>query len=182
MDTIFTDTGERRAIVDDVAGCVGVASWVVEKDLWVCWTLARLQEIEGLPLLTFKGGTSLSKVHRLVERFSEDIDLTCARDGWGFVGDRDPLADGLSGNARDRLIEEVVAQVEATVRDIVLPALRTACAPLASARSVETDPKGPQAVLFAYPTPTGVYGYGRPVVKAEFGCAALSSDHDARHM
>lgn len=115
--------------MDDVAARIGVASWVVEKDLWVCWTLARLHEIEGIPELTFKGGTSLSKVHRLVERFSEDIDLTFSRDGWGFVGDRDPLAEGLSGKARERLINEVVGRAVATVHDIVVPGLRTA-APL----------------------------------------------------
>jgi hypothetical protein len=169
VDSIFTDPEERRAIVDDVAARIGVASWVVEKDLWVCWTLARLQEVEGLPELTFKGGTSLSKVHRLVERFSEDIDLTFSREGWGFVGDRDPLTDGLSGKARERLIEEVVAKAVATVRDVVVPALRAACAPLGSGWSVDIDPNDALAVLLAYPTPTGVYGYGRPVVKAEFG-------------
>ena len=169
MDAIFTDPDERRIIVDDVAARIGVASWVVEKDLWVCWTLARLQEIEALPELTFKGGTSLSKVHRLVDRFSEDIDLTFSRAEWGFVGDRDPLADGLSIKARDRLIDEVVAKAVAAVREVVVPALRAACLPLGSGWSVEIDPNDAQAVLFAYPTPTGVYGYGRPVVKAEFG-------------
>lgn len=108
-------------------------------------------------------------MHRLVERFSEDIDLTFSRDGWGFVGDRDPLTDGHSGKARDRLIEEVVAKAAATVRDVVVPALRTSCSTLGSGWSVEIDPNDAQAVLLAYPTPTGVYGYGRPVVKAEFG-------------
>ena len=49
---------------------------VVEKDFWVCWVLSRLF---GDPLLkqhiVFKGGTSLSKVFGIIERFSEDIDL-----------------------------------------------------------------------------------------------------------
>ena len=70
MADIFTDSSERLALVNDVAGRRGVAAWVIEKDLWVCWTLARLNEIEGIPQLTFKGGTSLSKVYGLIERFS----------------------------------------------------------------------------------------------------------------
>jgi predicted nucleotidyltransferase component of viral defense system len=50
---------------------------VVEKDFWVTWVLDRLfQQPELARLLMFKGGTSLSKVYRLIERFSEDIDLT----------------------------------------------------------------------------------------------------------
>ena len=31
---------------------------------------------QRVPTLIFKGGTSLSKCHKLIDRFSEDIDLT----------------------------------------------------------------------------------------------------------
>lgn len=171
MPDLFTDSAERRALVDDAAARLGVASWVVEKDLWVCWLLARLQEIQGLPALTFKGGTSLSKVHRLVDRFSEDIDLTFSRDGWGFDGERDPLADGLSGKARARLVEEVGAKAAQTVGERVVPALTAICGALLGATGweVRIDAADPQAVLFRYPEPAAAYGYGQPVVKAEFG-------------
>lgn len=40
--------------------------------------------------VTFKGGTSLSKAWGLIDRFSEDIDLTIGRDLLGYVGDNDP--------------------------------------------------------------------------------------------
>lgn len=54
----------------------------VEKDFWVCWTLDTLYHRlpVGGPRLLFKGGTSLSKAHGLIERFSEDIDVTVFRD------------------------------------------------------------------------------------------------------
>lgn len=49
---------------------------VVEKDFWVCWTLNRLfRSPEMAQKILFKGGTSLSKVFGLIERFSEDVDL-----------------------------------------------------------------------------------------------------------
>ena len=70
-DDIFKNSKDRKALVDDVAARLGIASWIVDKDLWVCWTLARLGEISGMPPVTFKGGTSLSKVHRVIERFSQ---------------------------------------------------------------------------------------------------------------
>ena len=38
----------------------------------------------------FKGGTSLSKVYKLIERFSEDIDLVL---DWRVLGGDDPLAE-----------------------------------------------------------------------------------------
>jgi predicted nucleotidyltransferase component of viral defense system len=53
-----------------------VSEAVVEKDLWVCWTLKQIFTIEQFnERLLFKGGTSLSKVFGAIQRFSEDIDL-----------------------------------------------------------------------------------------------------------
>lgn len=43
---------------------------VIEKDYWVVWVLKRLFSLEKMkPYLTFKGGTSLSKVYGLIDRF-----------------------------------------------------------------------------------------------------------------
>ncbi|MBP2197692.1 nucleotidyl transferase AbiEii/AbiGii toxin family protein [Pantoea cypripedii] len=47
----------------------------VEKDYWVTWVLRNLSLSAFRDRLIFKGGTSLSKAHRLIHRFSEDIDL-----------------------------------------------------------------------------------------------------------
>lgn len=47
---------------------------LVEKDYFV--TLFLREAKERIPGLIFKGGTSLTKCHHLIDRFSEDIDLT----------------------------------------------------------------------------------------------------------
>ncbi|HMJ14242.1 MAG TPA: nucleotidyl transferase AbiEii/AbiGii toxin family protein [Polyangiaceae bacterium] len=171
MADIFIDASERGDIVNNVAATRGVAPWIIEKDLWVCWALARLNEIDGIPQLTFKGGTSLSKVYGLIERFSEDIDLTFSRDGWDFAGERDPLGAGLSGKKRQALVGEIAERSTTAVREVVVPGLRTICTRQigASGWSVETDAGDPQAVLFTFPNPTAAYGYGQPQVKIEFG-------------
>lgn len=171
MADLFSDPDERALLVHDGAARLNVAPWVVEKDLWVCWLLARLQEIPGLPALTFKGGTSLSKVHRLIQRFSEDIDLTFSRDGWGFEGNRDPLGPNLSNKKRDALVEEVGTKAACVVRDVVIPALIAQCYHNFNDTTcfIHIDKEDPQAVLFGYPRPAATYGYGRPVVKIEFG-------------
>ena len=44
--------------------------------MWVVWTLRALFESPLSADLTFKGGTSLSKAYKIIDRFSEDIDLT----------------------------------------------------------------------------------------------------------
>ena len=49
---------------------------VAEKDLWVCWVLKQLFEMPERKNIAFKGGTSLSKAFNIIDRFSEDIDIT----------------------------------------------------------------------------------------------------------
>ncbi len=64
---------------------------VVEKDFWVCFVLAKLFSDAYLKdRIVFKGGTSLSKVHGIIERFSEDIDLVL---DWRVLGYEAQLKD-----------------------------------------------------------------------------------------
>ena len=67
---------ERKIIFQNVAYDMGVNPAIVEKDYWVCLTLYYLFTISSYRThLVFKGGTCLSKVYNVIERFSEDIDL-----------------------------------------------------------------------------------------------------------
>lgn len=93
---LFALTAERRGM-----GSVAV----VEKDFWVCWTLKRLFEHPELSqLLIFKGGTSLSKVFGLIDRFSEDIDLIL---DWRAVTDEDPMDPERSRTKQGQLNEQL---------------------------------------------------------------------------
>ena len=47
---------------------------LIEKDYYVTFLLKRI--VESLPDIVFKGGTSLTKCHHCIERFSEDIDIS----------------------------------------------------------------------------------------------------------
>ena len=51
-----------------------VSQAIVEKDYYVTLLLEELCKV--LPNLVFKGGTSLSKCYKIIDRFSEDIDIT----------------------------------------------------------------------------------------------------------
>lgn len=51
-----------------------VSPSIVEKDYFVTIILKKLNE--KIPGIMFKGGTSLSKCYKVINRFSEDIDLT----------------------------------------------------------------------------------------------------------
>lgn len=51
----------------------GISPQIVEKDYYVTMILRLLSE--KVPYIVFKGGTSLSKCHHVIKRFSEDIDI-----------------------------------------------------------------------------------------------------------
>jgi Uncharacterized conserved protein len=52
----------------------GLVPEIVEKDYYITLILRKLSEM--FDFVVFKGGTSLSKCHKVIDRFSEDIDIT----------------------------------------------------------------------------------------------------------
>jgi len=70
--TLFEQT------VIEISEQTGIKREVIEKDYYVTMILKELSL--KLPHLLFKGGTSLSKCYKLINRFSEDIDLTLEDD------------------------------------------------------------------------------------------------------
>ncbi|MDR0834219.1 MAG: nucleotidyl transferase AbiEii/AbiGii toxin family protein [Candidatus Symbiothrix sp.] len=60
---------------------------IIEKDEWVTAVLRALFSLPYAEHLSFKGGTSLSKCWKLIERFSEDIDVAVNREYLGFTGE-----------------------------------------------------------------------------------------------
>ena len=130
---------------------------VIEKDFWVCWTLERLFTLPGLAeYLLFKGGTSLSKVYGVIQRFSEDIDLSLSR---SFLGEG--LADpeqAANNTQRKQRSEALVATFHAAVTERLLPVLRNAIAEqLGEENKTEDswtlmqDATDPGTLHFAYP-------------------------------
>ena len=67
---------ERRQALGAASDKSGRPLHLLEKDVWVVWTLEALFAAPFADGLVFKGGTSLSKAYRIIERFSEDLDLT----------------------------------------------------------------------------------------------------------
>lgn len=72
---------ERLEIFHQTSTKLNIPTAMVEKDFWVCWVLERIFADEWLSkVLRFRGGTSLSKGYGLIDRFSEDIDITLDKD------------------------------------------------------------------------------------------------------
>lgn len=69
-------TAERLDALDAAANTSGLLPHLLEKDIWVVWSLRHLFAGPYADHLVFKGGTSLSKAYGVIRRFSEDVDLT----------------------------------------------------------------------------------------------------------
>jgi Nucleotidyl transferase AbiEii toxin, Type IV TA system len=67
---------ERREALNFAASETGRPANLLEKDTWVVKALDVLFTSDFAPHLVFKGGTALSKVHHVIQRFSEDVDVT----------------------------------------------------------------------------------------------------------
>jgi len=147
---------------------------IVEKDYWVVWTLGRLFSLEKLkPYLTFKGGTSLSKIYRVIERFSEDIDLSIERDFFGFGLPNSP-ENAPSKKKQQTILENLSNACSSYVQNELLADLKEVIHSqfgTIEGWSLFVDPDDPdgQTLLFEYPSQISKNGYIRPLVKIEIG-------------
>lgn len=166
---------ERRRLVCTQANArLGLFEVAVEKDFWVCWTLRKLFELpEWGERLTFKGGTSLSKCWKLIERFSEDIDIVIDRGALGFGGDNAP-EKAPSRTQREKRLKALKKSCQRAVSGIIRPALTESFSselPDNLEWSLELDPEDPnrRTLLWFYPTafPERAASYLRRAVKIE---------------
>lgn len=74
MEFLHNDKETFSQAINLVTNKNGIRPDIVEKDYYVTMILRLLSE--RLPFIVFKGGTSLSKCHKAIKRFSEDIDIT----------------------------------------------------------------------------------------------------------
>lgn len=169
---------DRADLFRSVAAKRGLSDAIIEKDFWVCWVLKRVFSLEKPPAgIIFKGGTSLSKVYKLIERFSEDVDLSFDRAGLGFGGDADPMK-APSRKRREAAVDELAKACQVAVREKLKPQLAESFEAALGTKegwSVEsaTDDADDATLLFAYPSsPVGQVDYIKPLVRLELGARA----------
>ncbi len=182
MDSVLQlSPRERAEVFQRTTQQTGFDAVIVEKDFWVCWTLKELFRLPDIgEHLIFKGGTSLSKVFKVIERFSEDIDVSIDRSWLGFGGANEPEAGG-SNKENQRRIEALQIACQQKISSVLQPALDKAINGKLKANekwSLRADDEDPdqQTLIFDYPssfTPDAT-GYIRRVVKIEM---AARADH-----
>lgn len=114
-------TGQRE-ILDEAFSETGRSPSVIEKDIWLTLVLQLLFAMPGRKAMAFKGGTSLSKVHAVIKRFSEDVDITVDFRGLGCKHSVQELLQ-LSKSKRRKVSDALIAEVGRYTRESILPYL-----------------------------------------------------------
>jgi len=171
MDRIATGSAQdRRDLSGEAASQLGMNPAIVEKDFWVCWILKHLFADPALKgQMVFKGGTSLSKVFGLIDRFSEDIDLVLDWRllGYGDIAGNDPYQAIQSKTKRSRYNQEMNAKAAAYIRVTLLTQLNRFLA-LVPGIAASIDEADPHTVNVRYPA-AFIASYIRPEVRLEIG-------------
>jgi hypothetical protein len=171
---ISSSETDRRGLYLATAARLGTPLGNVEKDFWVCWTLDQLYRNRRAdqPRLLFKGGTSLSKAHGLIKRFSEDIDVTVYRDDLGQPASVADL-ERLSGKKRQTKLDDIKAACAAYIGGELRDELGRRLADATDGKGkVEIDPddRDGQTLLVWYPASEhNADGYVKPAVRIESG-------------
>ena len=90
---LHNDRETFEQVILKVASETGIEPSIIEKDYYVTLFLKRIVELQ--PNIIFKGGTSLSKCYKVINRFSEDIDLNIDTGSKPTEGQRKKLKENI---------------------------------------------------------------------------------------
>jgi predicted nucleotidyltransferase component of viral defense system len=102
---LHTNTGDFSVLITVTANHFNIIPAFVEKDYWITLVLHRLAYSDNVENAVFKGGTSLSKGYRIINRFSEDIDIAIVN-------------ENLSGNALKTKIRSIEKEITSNLTEI----------------------------------------------------------------
>ena len=163
---------ELELVIDSTSDRLNMAKAIIEKDLWVCMILNYLfSEFKYKDSIVFKGGTSLSKVYKLIERFSEDIDLALDWKVLGY-GAQEPYEDR-SNTKQIKFNEALNNDTKMFLKDELLPILQKDFNKILKDKSwyFYIDEVDGQTICFDYPksyTDSSIL----QVIRLEIGCLA----------
>jgi hypothetical protein len=156
---------EKNTLITRAADKLDFSELIIEKDLWVCWLL---EKIFSLPIqMAFKGGTSLSKVFNLINRFSEDCDITI---DYRYFNQTIDLVN-ISRSQLKKISDELKKQLQVYVSGVVLPHLQDHVISELPNDGFELQlSEDGEQLRFYYPSlANGQAGYLRDHVLIEFG-------------
>lgn len=98
-----------KSAIKETADKLEIRDFFIEKDYWISLVLKRLSESKHVDSFVFKGGTSLSKGFKLINRFSEDVDIAVIN------------VNEVSGNKIKALIRAVEKEITCDLEEVNVP-------------------------------------------------------------
>jgi predicted nucleotidyltransferase component of viral defense system len=170
---------DRRLLVQQASTVSGINAKALEKDLWVTLVLLAVFKTTCASSLHFKGGTSLSKAWQVIDRFSEDIDLSIDRSFYGFAEElsftqirklkrisSEFVSTAFKADLENTLLEMGVPRQVFTVQATPIPPTRK-------------DTVDPQELVIAYVSILENVDYLPNTIKVELSARAIK---DASHL
>lgn len=169
---------DRQYALRVAAPRCGRRPYLLEKDIWVVQALSILFSAPFANDLVFKGGTSLSKAYDIIQRFSEDIDITYDIRAFApdFVADsEEPLPPTRS--QEKRWTRAIRARLAEWTREYALPAVQEGLARSRCTAEVRADA---DRIYIGYTPLFDGYGFVKPEVKLEFGARSTGEPRKRR--
>ena len=177
---------EQLEILDIVSAAKGLPRIAVEKDWWVVMVLKALSMTQYYSLMSFKGGTSLSKGWSLIERFSEDIDIALKREGrFAITGTSNNQLAKVRRKSRHYIVRELPQELENTLLQLGIRNFKV------EPETTRINDNGDEYELRADTHPSVVYvnyesvvpeisEYLLPRVKIEISCLSMDEPVERR--
>ena len=175
-------SADQSEALEVAAGRSGRPAHLLEKDIWVVWALSAMYDSPLGDSLTFKGGTSLSKVYKVIDRFSEDIDLTY--DIRELVPDllRDGNPIPASASQEKKITSAVRSRLPQWIEQTVQPVIEQALVASGLQAALSLAGKDNDKLIIAYPATKKGTGYAAATIQLEFGARATGAPHQRHHV
>lgn len=166
----------RRQMVANIAAEKNIEASTIEKDWWVTMTLKALFQTSCSQYISFKGGTSLSKGWNLINRFSEDIDLSLHHSFFGIESTSKSQREKLRKLSREYIVEKLSIELQQVMHSFGL----TDCTilPITMLEGYDAQPiasdKDPVVLHVQYQSVLPhTSNYMLPFVKVEISCLSM---------
>jgi len=155
---------------------------LLEKDIWVVWLLSEIYGSSLGKKLTFKGGTSLSKVYKIIDRFSEDIDLTY--DIRELVPDMlnegNPLPE--SASQEKKITKMIRKRLPEWIKNNVKPVIENALLKNGVQAKLLDGASSSEKIIIEYQALKKGTGYAPAKIQLEFGARATGEPHESLYV
>lgn len=176
---------ERIAMLQRAEEKFRINQVAIEKDWWVTVVLNALFKCSCADQLIFKGGISLSKGWNLIERFSEDIDLSVNHEFFGIEKTTKNQREKLRKKARRYFLDTVSAELDENLKKLGVEGyhIENVVEEIdedGKASPVASD-KDPSVILVHYESMLGhTIEYIPPRVKIEISCLSMNEPTEDR--